>query len=166
MSNYAAKVHKDGPDALVVEAGGTIETQKGAITKLDGYAAHIHRQAIATYDFAVNGGAIGAINSGAKLPDNAVITGGFIEVLTTCTTAGADAGTMAVKVQGAGDIVAAVAVSDASNPWDAGFHAVVPDGTLAKFIKLTAEREVVFTIAGQAFTAGKIKVVLDYILTE
>lgn len=118
----------------------------------------------ATYDFAEHGGAISAIGLGVTIPDNAIVLGGLIDVLTTLTTAGADAGTIAVHVQTAGDIVAAVAVSDGANPWDAGLHAVIPAYTAATAIKLTAAREITATIAGQAVTAGKFEVFLLYVL--
>jgi len=128
-----------------------------------------HPCAIATYDFAKHGGAIGAIPLGVVLPDNAVLLGGaLIDVVTTCTTAGADAGTMAVSVQGANDVVAAVAVSDVGNPWDAGTHVTKQDGATPTFPKVDAAagKEITATIAGQAFTAGKFHVILPYIVAD
>ena len=126
------------------------------------------RVARATWDFAEHGGAIGAIGLGVTLPDNAVIVGGFVDVVTTAITAGADAGTMAIHVQTAGDIVAAVAVSNGANPWDEGLHAIVPKANTPEStgIKLTAAREVTATIATQAFTAGKFTVFLYYLMGD
>ncbi len=128
----------------------------------------IHNQMIAraTYDFTEHGGAIGAHGLGVRLPAKSVVTKAWYEVLTTCTTAGSDAGTMALSIESANDLVAAIAVSDASNPWDAGFHACIPDGTVANFKKTTAEREITATIAVQAFTAGKFVVYLEYYISE
>lgn len=122
----------------------------------------------AVYDFAVHGGAIGAKTLDDGLPDKAIICGGVIDVLTTCVTAGADAGTLAISVNGANDIVAAIAVSDVSNPWDAGRHAIVPKANTPETtgVKLTAARAVVATIAGQAFTAGRLVVILDYWVSD
>ena len=118
-----------------------------------------------TYDFAVLGGAISAISLGDLndvIPDRAVVLGGFVDVLTTLTTAGGDAGTVAVSVEGADDIVAAVAVNDGSNPWDAGLQDIVPDRTAANMVKATSDQRVVVTIAGQVVTAGKFEVTLEY----
>jgi hypothetical protein len=125
------------------------------------------RVARATYDFAVNGGAIGAIPLAATLPVGALVVGGFIEVVTTCTTAGADAGTMAVHVQGANDVVSAIAVSNGANPWDAGKQAIVPKANTPEStaIKIaTTAKPITATIAGQAFTAGKFIVFLYYVM--
>ena len=123
------------------------------------------RVARATYDFAVNGGAISAINLGVTIPDNAIVCGGFIDVITTCITAGADAGTMAISIQAANDIVSAVAVSAGGNAWDAGLHAIVPKANTPETtgIKLTADRAITATIATQVFTAGKFVVYLYYL---
>jgi len=122
----------------------------------------------ATYDFAVDGGAISAIGSGVTIPDNAVVIGGFVDVVTTCQSAGADAGTMAIHVQGANDIVSAIAISDGSNPWDAGLKAIVPKSNTPEStgIKLTAAREITFTIGGQIFSAGKFTVFLHYVVGD
>lgn len=122
----------------------------------------------ATYDFAEHGGAISAIGLGVTIPDNAIICGGFVDVVTTLTTAGADAGTIALHVQSANDIVSAIAVSNVANPWDAGLHAIVPKANTPEStgIKLTAAREITATIAGQAVTAGKFNVFLYYLVGD
>lgn len=121
------------------------------------------RVACATYDFSKIGGAVGAHKLGVTLPAGAIVIDSSIEVITTCTTASADAGTMAISIEGANDIVSAVAVSNGANPWDAGVHAGVPVGTAATAIKLTEDRTVTATIATQAFTAGKFNVWLWYL---
>ena len=125
------------------------------------------RVARATYDFSVNGGAIGAIPLAATLPVGALVVGGFIEVLTTCTTAGADAGTMAIHVQSANDIVTATAVSAGGDIWDAGKRAIVPKANTPETTSIkiaTTAKPITATIAGQAFTAGKFIVFLYYVM--
>jgi len=117
-----------------------------------------------TYDFAVDGGVIGPILLGATIPDNAIVWDGFYEVLTTVTTAGADAGTLALHVNSANDLVTATAVSAGGNIWDAGIHPIVPVGTAALAIKLTAARALTLTIGGQAVTAGKFVLYVFYVL--
>lgn len=121
---------------------------------------------------------IAAHGTGVYLPTGAIVTGGFVDVKTTFTSA-TDAATIALKVQGANDLVSAMAISDATNVWDAGLHGtltgsyaertVAGDTAVldaasksASLIKLTAEREVVATVAVEALTAGKLAVFLEY----
>lgn len=120
----------------------------------------------AEYNFAVDGGTIGAIASKTVIPGGAIVIGGFVNVITTCTSAGADAGTMAISVKSANDIVSAIAISDGTNPWDAGLHAIVPKRNTPEStaIVTTAPRYVTFTIATQNFTAGRIVVYLEYVV--
>jgi len=150
-----------------------VDLQAGSVLNMaNGYSADGHgmlRLARATWDFAEHAGAIGAKGLGVTLPDNAIVVGGFIDVITTCTTAGADAGTMAIHVEGADDIVAAVAVNSANpGPWDAGQQAIIPKANTPETtgVKLTAAREITATIAAQEFTAGKFVVFLYYVLSD
>jgi len=118
------------------------------------------------YDFAVDGGAIGAKNLRAKngappqLPSGFIVTDTIIDVQTVCTSA-TNAGTIAVKLEAANDIVSAAAVSGA--PFSStGRKAGVPVSA-ATSLKLTAARYVVATVAVEAITAGKFYVaVLGY----
>jgi hypothetical protein len=115
------------------------------------------------YDFAVDGGAAGDIDltRGAYIPANAVILGGFAEVDTVPTSGGS--ATIAVKVEGAADIIAAAAISGA--PWSTtGRKSVVPVFTGATTVKTTAARKIQATVATAALTAGVFDVVLFYIL--
>lgn len=119
----------------------------------------------ATYSFVSNGGAAAAHGLGQYLPDNAIIVDSLIDVVTTCTSAN-DTGTMAISVEGANDIVSAIAINNGGNPWDSGLHAGVPVGTAATAIKLTAKREITATIAVQPFTAGKFHVFIWYVMGD
>lgn len=113
------------------------------------------------YDFAVDGGAVGDIDltSNEVIPNNAVILGGFVEVDTAVVGAGAS---VAVKVEGAADIVAAAAVSGA--PWSTtGRKSVVPVFTGATTVKTTAARKIQATVSAAVLTAGVFDVVLFYV---
>lgn len=125
----------------------------------------LKKTAMATYDFEEHGGAISAIGLGVTIPDNAVIIRAWYDVLTTCITAGADAGSLAISVEGADDIVAATTVVAGGNVWDAGLHEAIPTGTIANSVKTTGAKEVIATIAVQAFTAGKLRVFFEYVVT-
>lgn len=119
------------------------------------------RVARGRYNFAVDGGVVGDIDLTrvAQIPANAIILGGFVEVDTPPTSGGA--GTLAIKVEGAADIVAAAAVSGA--PWStAGRKSVVPVFTGATTVKTTAARKIQATIGTADLTAGALDVVLFY----
>jgi hypothetical protein len=114
------------------------------------------------YDFAVDGGAVGDVDLtvDAQIPANAIILGGLVEVDAAPTSGGA--ATVAVKVEGAGDIVAAAAVSGA--PWSTtGRKSVVPVFTGATTVKTSTARKIQATIATAALTAGAFDVVLFYV---
>lgn len=127
----------------------------------------IHRLSVlrATYDFDVDGGAIGAISLGRTIPDNGIVLGGFVEVATTLTSA-TDAATVAIHVEGANDIVAAIAINNVANPWDAGRKAIIPKFNTPEStaVKTTADRLVTATVAVEALTAGKFTVWLFYVI--
>lgn len=115
----------------------------------------------ARYNFATDGGAIGAIDllPAPMIPAGSYIIGGFMEVDTIVAGSGAS---VAVNVESAGDLVAAAAVSGA--PWSTtGMKAVVPVFTAATLIKTTAARKVVATVSAAVLTAGVFDVVLFYI---
>lgn len=127
-----------------------------------GYGSGTVQVVRARYDFAEDGGAVGDIDltGSAVIPKGAYIVGGWLEVDTVPTSGGA--ATVAVKVEGAGDIVAAAAISGA--PWSStGRKDVVPDSTGSTVVKTTAARKVQATVATAALTAGVFDVVLLYV---
>jgi len=118
----------------------------------------------ATWDFAVDGGAVGAIDLGVTLPDNAIVLDGVVDVITTLTSAG-DIATIALHAEAADDIVLAVAIGTGT-PWDLGLRAIIPLGTSATAFKLTAARAITATIAVEAVTAGKFILLVRYVISE
>ena len=147
--------------------GKSVEIFKGGLTTrgdLDGlHPKHVAR---ATYDFDVDGGAISTIGLGVKLPNNAIVIRAWIEVVTTCTS-GTDAATIAIGINtdDVAGIVAAIAISDATDPWDAGNKEGIQDGTAANFsVKTTAARELEIQIAVEALTAGKFILFAEYVI--
>jgi len=106
---------------------------------------------------------------GVTLPDNALVLGGMIEILTTFTSAN-DSGTIALSIQGANDLVTATAISSGTF-WDAvKSKVVVPDALnaagVATAIKLTAAREVTATVGTQDLTGGKLVGWLFYVIGD
>lgn len=118
----------------------------------------------AEYDFAKDAGAVGAITlrgypsdgDGNLLPAGSVVLGGYIDVETAALSA---TGTIALHVEGAGDIVAAAGQAS----WTVGRKSVVPAFTGASSVKTTQARSVQLTIATAVFTAGKFRVCLFYV---
>ena len=131
---------------------------------------HAHRVARATYDFDEHGGAQGVIGLGVTLPDNAIVTRAWYEVLTTLTSGGADAATVSIDIptDDVAGIVAAIAISDGTNPWAAGLHDAIQTGTAANFAeKCTAARQISITVAGgQDLTAGKFILFAEYVVSD
>lgn len=117
------------------------------------------------YSFAVSGEpAAGIAISKHSVPAGANVIGGWYKVTTTFTTAGADGGTVALSLVGANDLVTAIAVNDASNPWDLDLTGDKPLKRIAT--QLVAEKFVTITSATQLVTAGILIGVVYWVLPE
>ena len=147
-------------DTDAVNAMRAIYENQGTTTssafKLVGGEEHI---LAATYDFAVEGGTHNSsYGLGVSLPDNAVVTRSWYEVLTTFQSSG-DIAAMALDIptDDAAGLVAFTAISTTGDIWDAGYHEGIQVGTAATFAeKTTAEREVTFSLLiSEDLTAGK-----------
>lgn len=121
----------------------------------------------AQYDFALDGGVTGTIAMrNATLPEDAIITNAFYEVLTTFRSA-TDATTIGISipVDDADGILTPIAVSSGSNPWDAGMHGTDLGNTSADVSeRTTAARTISLSVAGEAITAGKMVLYVEYVL--
>lgn len=118
----------------------------------------------ATYDFSVDGGAVGAITLKASplIPANAIIFGGFIYGITTPTSAGA--ATIAVGL-GTGAQAAALKAAANDETYAAGSTlAIIPVFTAASVVKVAAESKITITVATAALNAGKFSVHLFYFM--
>ena len=119
------------------------------------------KAAVAEYDFATDGGAVGSItlrsgdSLGNWIPAGAVITGGYLDVLVAATSGGA--ATVAITSEGAGDILAAAAVASLTTGRKS---LTVAPGSGS--VKTTVPRNLVATIATAALTAGRFRLVVHY----
>ena len=121
-----------------------------------------------------------AHGSGVIIPSGAIITNAFYNVRTTFTSA-TDAATIAIKVEGTGDLKAAIAISASGDVYDAGVRGCLPGSyaertvagdtaildaasKAASYIKTTADREVTFTVASEALTAGALDLWITYVI--
>ena len=112
------------------------------------------------YDFAVDGGAVGAITlmPDATIPSGSLILGCYINC--TADVVGGAGTTGALHINSADDLVAAAVVTGA--PFEAGRFA--GDHTLGSApIELTADRNITFTIAVNPVTAGVFEVLVLYL---
>ena len=151
----------------VIAVRGDYQVYRGAVKCESGLSAR--KVATVIFDTAANDSAgvsnktVAAHGSGVFLPLGAIILKATYQVKTTFTSA-ANTATIAIKAEGANDIVSAIAINDGTNPWTAGFLAGIEDGTVTHYLALTAEREIVFTNAVQALTAGKLVLFLEYVI--
>lgn len=124
-----------------------------------GQARGRDRWAVAEYDFAVDGGAVGDIAlRGDTVPSGAVLLDSLIKVTTALTSGGA--ATVAIKAESAADVNAADAISGA--PWSTtGTKRGDLTATTAP-VTTTAARTLTATVATAALTAGKFTVAVKY----
>lgn len=159
------------------------QSQRGAV-KAESVLG-LKKTATAIYDTAGNDSAgvsnktVAAHGLGVYIPTKAIVTNAWVDVITSFTSAASTA-TIALKVEGANDLTSAIAINDGSTPWAAGLHGCVAgsyaERTVAgdtavldaaskagSFIKTTAERELIATVAVQALTAGKAILFVEYV---
>lgn len=156
---------------------------RSGITRTPHNGAVLREIVSAVYD--VSGGDDGTVGShglGVYIPDNAVVTNVWVDVSTTFTDGADDSATIALTLQSAGDIRAAVAISAAGNIWDAGLSGTLIgnwalDGNAltqinmaaarsATWIKTTAQRELTVTVADDDLDAGKLRIFVEYIISD
>ena len=107
---------------------------------------------------------IDAHGTGVTLPIHSIVVGGFVDVNTKFDSDATDAGTIAISVQGANDIISAAAVSGA--PYSTvGRKAIVPKANTPEStsVKCTAAREITCTVAVEALLSGKLTGYLYYV---
>ena len=133
----------------------------------------------AQYDFAVHGGAVGAIPMRVRVPKGAGIINSFLHILPAPDSGGS--ATIAIKVESTADILTATAFDAA--PFDGTFglgkarytpgidlgsgdgtDTAIDDSAAAAFIATTAERELTVTIGTAALTAGKFNIFIQYVV--
>lgn len=130
-----------------------------------GYGGNRMKFVRADYDFAVQAGVQGtiALLGQTVIPSGAIIMGGFINITTAVTSAGA--ATIAVQIESAGDVVATT--GKASWTTSPPIKNILPADTsgsitASTLIKTTAARDISIVIATADLTAGKFQVVINY----
>jgi hypothetical protein len=119
----------------------------------------------------------GVVETGIILPLGAVVTGGYIDVKTSLTSSGSATISFSTG-QGAADLYAATAVATYAANYTTAVLAGVGTGADAaqdtaaelqvllgaSLIEMTADNKVIATIAVAPLTAGKLDLVLEYII--
>jgi hypothetical protein len=112
---------------------------------------------------------VAAHGTGVTIPQYAIVVGGFVDVNEPFGSAD-DSAQIAIKVEGANDIISAAAVSGA--PYSTiGRKAIVPKANTPEStsVKTTVAREITCTVSVQALEVGKLTGYLyfvDGILSE
>ena len=121
------------------------------------------RVARARYDFATDGGAVGAITlRGDSIPSGAIVLDVALNVTTGLTSGGA--ATVSLGIEGAADVRAAATLSTAPALDAAAVkRSALLNGSTAP-VKTTAARSVVATVATAALTAGAFDVLVQYVV--
>lgn len=115
----------------------------------------------AYYDFATDGGAIGAITlRGDKLPSGAVVLSTLVKVDTAVTTAAS--GTVALGINSTTDVRTAVVPGSGVDISATGVKLGAHTRAAAPLV-LSADKDVVATVATGAITAGRFSVLVEYI---
>jgi hypothetical protein len=118
------------------------------------------KTAVAEYDFATDGGAVGTINlRGDKLPAGAVVVDSLINVKTKPESAGE--ATVQVGSEGEADLQAAKKVTEA--PWSTATPKRGAVTATSTPVVTTAERSITAKVAAAALTKGKFTVVVSYL---
>lgn len=130
-------------------AEGRVNGREAAVLEFSKQAACV------TYDFSVDGGAVGTYLFGTNLPANAIVTSVKSEELTAVT--GADSITLkagSTALTGAIDFTG-----------DAGIQNRALAGSAAG-IKVTSSSELQIAIATNAATAGKIRFMVEFYVSK
>lgn len=112
---------------------------------------------------AVSNKTAAAHGTGVTIPIYGIVVGGFVDVNTAFTSENSTS-TIAIKVEGANDIISAAAVSGA--PYSTiGRKAIVPKANTPEStsVKASAAREITCTVAVEALLTGKLTGYLYYV---
>lgn len=143
---------------------GTINVADTAAMSAGGH--YLARQAKVTWDPSGVAGdrTVAAHASGIVIPANAIIRQVWFYTKTSLVSTGNN-GTIAVSCNGANDIFSAADI-DASSGVAGQIGAGVQVGTAATMLKVSTACDITFTVAVNAFTAGKMDWFIDYVIAE
>lgn len=114
---------------------------------------------------ATGGLAIGSYSLEIELPENAIVTACWFDVLEAFTSGGAATVALSIPTDHVGGLLAATAIGTG---WTAGRHSGIPNGSSASTFsnKTTAARSVSAEVAVADLTAGKARIFVLYSVSE
>lgn len=115
----------------------------------------VMRSLSVTYDFSINGGAVGVIPLSVSLPNKAIVTEVIRDEVTAATSTGST-GTILLGVPTDGALEQTALTADGGSP------SLASSGGTAVPKKMTAARVLQVTIATNPVTAGKITYYIKY----
>lgn len=131
--------------------------------QLGGLLDATHRVVEATYDVSVDEATAGSHELGISIPDNAIITRSYLDILTRPAHAnGSAGGSLIVEVESAADVLAA----KHAGTFSVGLLEGLQTGAVSAAIKTSAVRQPKVIVTGDTLTAGKVKVFLEYVVSE
>lgn len=134
-----------------------------ASTRADSVA--VKHTAQATWDFAVNTGAIGTYDLGVNIPKNSIITRSYLFSVTKPTTSAS--GTMGFYCQATGDIIATTTAAATYATAGLAFDgASTGSASTFKYIGSASTCDIHAVIATGAMTAGKVTAYIEYVLNK
>lgn len=119
-----------------------------------------------TYDFATDVGTVGGtpLSLSRSLPNNAVVTRGYYEVITAFTSGG-ELAEISIGIN-TDDVNGLLAPTVVSSSGTVGFHDLIQSGVVGNFSeKTTASRTIDFDVTEESLTAGKMVIFLEYIVS-
>jgi len=157
-SLQATLEYRAGAEIVFADIGIAVGTENV------GYSANYIAKAI--YNFAVDGGGIGAITpqDSDTIPANAVIIRGQIYVQTAVTSAGS--ATVSIGTTAGSSAASILAATAKASLTVATLLDPIPLSSAATAIKMSAAGQINFTVGTAALTAGVIEVMLEYYLVN
>ena len=125
--------------------------------------ASVSRWARISYNFNSNGGLQGTINLTGTIPNNAIIIGGFVDIITSFSSS-SNSASCSLSLESTDDLVASIAINNGSSPWSIGIKSIVPNGTGGNAIKLSSDNTVDLAISSEDLTAGTFDLWLEYLI--
>lgn len=121
-----------------------------------------HTTAVGVWDYSQQGGTVGNHAVGISLPANAIIRNVFTDEVTNVTTSAS--GGLDFILAGA-SVGHELTLNRAASAW-AAQQAGKPDGTVTNMVNPTVATSVLARITTGALTAGKVKIFVDYVVSE
>jgi hypothetical protein len=164
----------EGEASETLELGGNVGDRVTLIALSGSWWIHVSIGATLTvshgllrviWDFTDDGGTVAGtpLDLAGRLPNNAVVTRGYYEVV-TAVTGGASSIAIGIDTDDVNGLLAPTGIGSAGT---LGFHDLIQDGALANFsTKTTASRPIEFDVTGADLTAGRLVIFLEYIISE